>query len=220
MRDSSLAPPARLTYPSLGKAFVRPLALLITVVTLAGCYVPLKWHAWRYKGDGLQVVPHWDLPIDDPNVTRFTVGDVYVHAFLKAHNETTQRGSSPYQLYVVCYVPGHPTATVTFHDVEVLSELDSTAFRVVPIEVDQRGLKVKSLAFPYSEDFTRLSATASWVSLVTDSTLALRPEKDENVRIRILVEVAGPNGSAQSWITYRFSPHLEEGEVGYIGPGA
>ncbi len=187
---------------------------------LVGCHVPLKWHAWRYKSDGLQDIPHWDLPFKNPDVARFTVGDVYVHAFLKAHNQTTQSGSPPYQLYVVCYVHGDPTATVTIHDVEVTSELDSTLYHVVPIEVDRRGLKVKSTTFPYSKDFMRLSASTSWMSLVTDSTLALRPERNEEVSVRILVEVLGVNGATKGWITYRFSPRLEEGEVGYIGRGA
>lgn len=199
---------------------MRHLAALLVFAMLAGCNVPLKWSAWRYKSDGLQDVPHWNLPIQKPEAARFSIRDVYVHAFLKAHDETTQSGSSPYQLYVVCYAPGHPTAAVTFRDIEVASELDSTIYHVTPIEVDRRGLKVKSLAFPYSEDFTRLSAAASWASLVTDSTLALRPEKNEIVKVRILVEVTGVNGNMRDWITYRFSPRLEQGEVGYIGPGS
>jgi len=142
-----------------------------------------------------------------------------VHAHLKAHNETTQGGDSPYKLHVVCYAPKETVSTVVFHSVEVASELDSRTYPVTPIEVDRRGLKVKKLSFPYSEDFKAFYANASTASLVTDDTLALRPEENETVRIRILIEIISSKKNAKRWITYHFRPHLETGEIGYIGPG-
>ena len=200
---------------------MRRLTALLLLAILTGCNFLQKWSAWRYSSDGLETVPHWNLPSLDPALSRFRVGEVYVHAFLRAHDETTQRGSSPYKLHVVCYAPARTASSVTFHAVEVFSLLDSTSYFIVPIEVDQRGQKVRSLSFPYAENFVPLSSSsASWASLDTDSNLGLRPEKNEEVRIRILVEITGASGNEKGWITYQFKPRLEKGRVGYVGPGA
>ena len=188
---------------------------LILLVSLAGCYVPLKWKAWRYDSDGLVTVPHWDLPFTDDSAARFTVGDMYVHAFLKAHDETTQGGGSPYQLIVVCYVPLGRASGVTFHSVEIVSSLDSRTWSRRPIEVDRRGEKIRSAGYPYTREFVAISKTAASASMRTDADLPLRPHLGESVTVRIAVST----GTSDGLVTYHFRPRLEEGHVGYIGPG-
>ena len=194
--------------------------LSVLTISLAGWYFPFKWDAWRYEGSGVDYVSSpYDTPSKDGKYEKLFVGDVYVHSFLKAHNETTQGGDPPYQMIITFWRLGEEQASVRVHDVKVISSIDSKVYEFVPIECDARGKKTQELRFPVQVDLElKKYGTKSfvWNGLHSDYTIDSKPETGEKLTAFLDIEIISTSKKKRSVVKYEFTPKYEEGVMGYI----
>ena len=203
--------------------YILKLLIIPSFLVLTSCY-PAPWTAWKYKS--VPQFPNYSDPWNLPNQDEYSnlyIDGAFVHVFFKAHDETTNSGSSPYRIFanVTTYNPLHKD--VIFHSIKI-SDSEKNSYFAQPIVVNIAAKKINDLKFPVLSEFKGVqysnqspgSNSFTRATLWTDSTIKLKPKLGHEVTVTIDVEVKRAGKSTRDTVTYRFMPHRSGGLLQWI----
>lgn len=189
--------------------------------TISGCCVPIPWNAWTYEHQAnfSNYPSPWNLP-DLQEFEELYIDGVFIYIQVRAHDETTTNGSSPFYIIVNSTSNNPEHESITFHSIKIGSSQNLNHLPR-PVEVNNAAKISKYLEFPVAKQFEFHSESVvnptpsiegiKTASLWTDENLEFAPIDGEVITISIDVEVLGSNSAYRKIIEYEFFPHHESG---------
>ncbi len=198
----------------------KTLIFFIVLINLSSCCVPAPWKAWRYEHRYKFDYPApWNLPSIEKFKALYVDG-AFVNIRVMAHDETTNSGSPPYQLIIPILTNKNEHQSVTFHSIVISSSLGDSHV-VTPITVNKAAEKVGNLIFPVNLKFklfansvinpSPIAKEYYHAALWSDVNLELIPDKGEEIKISIDIEVHKPESSKRKVVEYEFYPCKDSG---------
>ena len=195
------------------------LASIFSALMVSSCCAPIPWSAWKYeqvtKFEGYP--SPWNLPSPSKHPDLYIDG-AFVHVFLRAHDETTNSGSSPFMLIANVTTKNSEHESVIFHSISV-SDSTNRKYLVQPISVNKAAKKTGDLIFPVTkklEAFNYLKPSPeikkyTHTSIWTDDSLELKPDLGHKVTVTIELEIQRKMSAQRKIIVYEFIPYEEGG---------
>jgi len=195
-------------------------ALISAAALTSSCCLPIPWSAWRYETEQYTQFPSPHILPSIKTHSGLYVKDVFIFVWLRAHNETTNSGKSPFQIFVNATATTPTQREVTFHSVSV-TDGEGLTQTFSPITTNSKGEKTSSIPFPVSMELESIQYYAEpskikgknrkRATLRSDTTFSLAPKNKSNLAVTIDVEVTEDERSERKNVVYEFRPVKESG---------
>ncbi|WP_045859785.1 hypothetical protein [Teredinibacter purpureus] len=193
--------------------------LVFLIVGISGCCAPIPWSAWNYETtfefDG------YPSPWNMPDVEQFSglyVDGVFMNIFVKAHNETTNSGSSPYRIIITATENTIENKSIVFHSVKV-TDSQGGKYNFQPITIDNAAKKTGEVDFPVARTLDPIKyhnpspavKKSRRASLWSDDNIRLGPDNGSVLIVTLDVEVIRADGNERKIVNFKFMPNRESG---------